>query len=229
MSNKLTLEQRIERLEAAVEIQNLMSKYQYLHSAYMNEKIVELFADRDDVTIDAPFGKWSGLDAVRRCFGVLFEKDLTPRDLRGELVEHTLTTPIIEVAGDARTAKVVWNSPGFEAHKFFWVEGSPHIAFWNWLKYSVDFIRTDKGWRIWHLRIYTTFASDYNTSCVDGEHPPEPPLNAGKARFNEPPAASTRYSKDRAPQLIPVPPEPYDTYEQGTDGAPERAALPTGQ
>ncbi|MGU7773516.1 nuclear transport factor 2 family protein [Burkholderia sp. MR1-5-21] len=213
MNSRLSLEKRIQRLEAAVEIQNLMSKYQYLHSAYLNERIVELFADRDDLSIDAPFGRYYGRDAARRCFGVLFEKDLTPRDLRGEMVEHTLTTPIIEVAGDAQTAKAVWNSPGHEAHKFFWVEGSPRIAFWNWLKYSVDFIRTEAGWRIWHLRVYSTFAADYYKSWVDAVPPPEPPLNEGDATYDEPPRPSTSYSTDRVPQLVPVPPEPYETFE----------------
>jgi len=208
----LTLEQRIERLEAAQEIQNLMSKYQYLHSAFMNGKIVELFAERDDDFIDAPFGRWMGKDAARRCFGVLFEKELTPRDLRGELVEHTLTTPIIQVAGDGQTAKAVWNSPGHEIHKFFWVKESPRIEFWYWCRYSVDFIKTDKGWRIWHLRIYQTFAADYLKGLVHAEAPPEPPEPVGVAACDMPIVERTKYSFDRAPQLIPVPPEPYDTF-----------------
>lgn len=212
MNNSLSLETRIERLEAAIEVQNLMSRYQYLHSAFRNAQIVELFADRDDVTIDGPFGRYFGRDAAQRCFGILFEEDLTPRDLRGEIVEHTLTTPIIEVAGDAQTAKAVWNSPGQEAHKFFWVEGSPRIAFWYWCKYSVDFIKTEDGWRIWHLNVYPTFAADYYRSWAEGTPPPEPPLAAGKAKYDEPPSVDTRYRLDRAPDLIPVPPVPYATW-----------------
>ena len=212
MTEELSLETRIARLEAAQACQNIMSKYQYLHSAYMNKEIVKLFADRDDIIIDMPFGRWNGPDAAKRCFGVLFEEELTPRDLRGEFVEHTLTTPIIEVAGDAQTAKAVWNSPGHEAHKFFWLEGAPRIAFWYWCKYSVDFIKTDDGWRIWHLAVYQSFAADYNTSIVNGDPPPEPPEPVGWARFDIPAKDTTKYSLDRAPQLIPVPPEPYHTY-----------------
>ncbi|OIJ65012.1 nuclear transport factor 2 family protein [Streptomyces mangrovisoli] len=204
---------RIERLEAVVEVQNVMSKYEYLHSAYMNDRIVELFADRDDIVIDMPFGRWYGKDAARRCFGVAFGEELTPRDLRGELVDHTLTTPVIEVAKDARTAKAVWNSPGHEAHRFFWVDGSPRIAFWYWCKYAVDFIRTEHGWRIWHLAVHQTFAADYDKSVVAGEAPPEPPMPTGWAAPDEPAADSTVYDAQRAPRLIPVPPEPYDTFE----------------
>lgn len=213
MDTKTSLELRIERLEAVNAIQNLMSTYEYLHSAYLNERIVELFADRDDVLLDFPFGRWFGKNAARRCFGVLFEKDLNPRDLRGEIVEHTLTTPIIEVAGDGQTAKAVWNSPGQEAHRFFWAEGQPRIAFWNWLKYQVDFIKTDEGWKIWHLHVYPTLIADYYTSWVDGEAPPEPPTPAGEAACDEPASESTIYSVDKPPQLIPVPPVPYETYE----------------
>lgn len=211
MESNVSLEKRIERLEAVVEVQNLMSKYEYLHSAYMNAKIVDLFADRDDVSIDAQFGRWKGRDAARRCFGVLFEKELT-RDTRGEMAEHTLTTPIIQVAGDAQTAKAVWNSPGHEVHHFFWEEKPARKAFWNWLRYSVDFIKTEDGWRIWHLRMYPTFVADYYTSIVDGEPPREPPLPGGESACDEPLEGTTIYRVDKAPQLIPPPPEPYETY-----------------
>ena len=210
---------RIERLEAAQAIQNVMSTYEYLHSAYRNADIVGLFADVDDVLIEMPAGIWRGRDAAHRCFGVTFEKELTKPDRRGELVEHTLTTPIIEVAGDAKTARAVWNSPGHEVHRFFWVEESPRIEFWYWCTYSVDFLRTDEGWKIWHLHVYQTWASEVGKSVVDSPVPPEPPIPNGPGRPDEPISFDTKYSVDRAPQLVPVPPKPYDTYVV-EDGVP---------
>ena len=51
---------RIERLEAAQAVQNVMSTYEYLHSAYRNADIVELFAEVDDLLIEMPAGVWRG-------------------------------------------------------------------------------------------------------------------------------------------------------------------------
>jgi len=203
---------RIDRLEAAQACQNLMSKYEYLHSAYLNARIVELFAERDDIECNMPFGRWVGPDAARRCFGVMFEKELTARDRSGELVEHHLTTPIIEVAGDGRTAKGTWWSPGHEAHTFFWEEGSPRIAFWYYCRYEVDFIKTDQGWKFWHLNVHQTWASEVNSSVVNSVPPPEPPTPKGWGAPDEELQSLTTYKADRAPQLIPAPPEPYSTY-----------------
>lgn len=214
MSSIDDLARRIERLEAAQEIQNVMGRYQYLHSAYMNAEMVDLFADRDDLAIEFPTGGFYGRDAARRLFGTFFDKELVPRDRGGELVEHLLTTPVIEVAGDAQTAKAVWNSPGHEVHQFFWVEGEPHIEFWYWCKYQVDFIKTDEGWKIWHLNVYQTWASEVNSSLVSSDAPPEPPVPpSGPSAPDTPLKVETRYSRNRSPQLIPAPPEPYDTFE----------------
>lgn len=204
---------RIERLEAAQAVQNVMSTYEYLHSAYRNGDIPELFADVEDLLIEMPAGIWRGRDAAYRCFGVTFEKELTKPDRSGELVEHTLTTPIIEVAGDGQTAKAVWNSPGHETHRFFWVEGSPRYEFWYWCTYAVDFLKTDDGWKIWHLHVYQTWASEVGKRVFDPDAaPPEPPIPNGPGRPDEPISLQTKYSLSRAPELIPVPPKPYDTY-----------------
>jgi hypothetical protein len=197
---------QIQRLQATVAVQNLMSSYQYYHSAYRNDLIVDLFADRDDLLIEMPAGVWRGRDAAYRCFGVTFTKVLPARDLRGELVEHHLTTPIIEVAADARTATATWWSPGHEAHKFFWVAGAPRIAFWYFCRYSVDFIDTESGWKIWHLHVYQTWAADYRRSVIDGPPPPEPPIPGGPGGPDHPIEVETKYSLDRAPQLLPAPP-----------------------
>jgi len=46
----LNLERRISRIEAYIEIQNLMSNYAYLHSANRHQETAELYAlDTDDV------------------------------------------------------------------------------------------------------------------------------------------------------------------------------------
>lgn len=206
------LQLQIERLQAVQAVQNVMSTYQYLHSAFRNDLIVDLFAEVDDLLIEMPAGVWRGKDAAYRCFGVTFTKELTPRDLSGELVEHTLTTPIIEVAGDGLTAKAAWNSPGHEVHRFFWLEGSPRIEFWYWCSYNVDFLKTDDGWKIWKLHVYQTWAGEAGKTIVDTPAPPEPPIPNGPGKPDVPIQRETKWTPERSPMLIPVPPKPYDTY-----------------
>lgn len=210
MSDKDDLALQLERLNAIQAVQNVMGSYQYFHSAFRNDLIVDLFAEVDDLLIEMPAGVWHGRDAAYRCFGVTFHKELQPRDLRGELVEHTLTTPVIEIAGDGRTARAVWNSPGHETHKFRWLEGNPRIEFWYWCAYAVEFLKTDQGWKFWHLHVYQTWASEVTKSIVEHPAPTEPPIPSGPGKPDSEIPFETRYSLDRAPQLL-VPPRPYAT------------------
>lgn len=64
---------------------------------------------------------------------------------------HTQTTPIIEVAGDGKTAKGIWYSPGIGTNVEI-TNGKPEISGgWFWEKYAVDFVKEDGKWKIWHL------------------------------------------------------------------------------
>jgi len=66
----------------------------------------------------------------------------------GSMIMHTLTTPIIEVAGDGRTAKGMWYSPGQVTE--IGSDGKP-IAMWMWEKYGVDFVKEGGKWKLWHI------------------------------------------------------------------------------
>ena len=76
-------------------------------------------------------------------------------------------------------------------HRFFWVEGSPTYEFWYWCSYNVDFIKTDAGWKIWHLHVYQTWASEVGKTIFDGA-PPEPPIPNGPGKPDEPLAEETK-------------------------------------
>lgn len=83
-----------------------------------------------------------------------------PPTTKGLMIEHTLTTGMIEVADDRGTAKGIWISPG---HETFPMAGEcrPH---WSWGRYGVDFVREDGQWKIWHLHVLTTFRTPYDQS-----------------------------------------------------------------
>ncbi|MBP3042411.1 nuclear transport factor 2 family protein [Arthrobacter sp. zg-ZUI227] len=213
MSEFAEVVRRLERLEAVHEIENLMGRYAFYHSAYRDDLIPPLFADREDLVVEMPFGTFTGRDAARRAWAPPPMKAPT-RDLAGEYAEHLLTTPVVEVARDGRTARAAWISPGAEAHHLGWVEGNPLRGLWYWGRYSADFVREDDAWRLWHFRLSATFITDYSASFTDVaaqlSPPPLPP--AGGNGPDAPPRGQVPYSPVWDPRELALAPEPYDTF-----------------
>lgn len=206
---------RIERLEDAWAIENLMSRHEYLHAANRNdEELKTCFAlTRPDLSFEPEdWGVWEGPDAVRNCY-----VEGAPPPIPGMLTEHATTTGLVEVAGDGLTAKAVWISPG---HETFAGPGLPPAPFWSWGRYGVDLVKEDGTWKFWHFHIYTTFRTPFATSWVDnavgpraiafeeGETPPGMPSPTRPVTQNAP------YHPDRAPRLLPEPPSPYRSFDQ---------------
>ncbi|TMR24943.1 nuclear transport factor 2 family protein [Nonomuraea turkmeniaca] len=213
MSDLAEVIRRVERLEAVHEIENLMGRYEFYHSAYRDEMIPPMFADRDDLMVEMPFGTFLGRDAALRVWAGVSAEDAPPRDLTGEYVEHLLTTPVIEVARDGLTAKAAWISPGAEAHHFGWEDGNPLRGFWYWGRYAADFIRQNGVWKIWHMTLSTTFTTDYNSSYTDVEAKlSEPPIPSGPHGPDAPPRRQVTYSPTWDPRALELAPEPYDTF-----------------
>ena len=65
-----SLEKRVQRLEDIHEIQNLMSRYEYLHTAGLHEETAEMFAKnipgvRAEI---GPWGVYEGTEGIRRLY-----------------------------------------------------------------------------------------------------------------------------------------------------------------
>lgn len=221
----MTLEERIRRLEDLHEIQNLMSRHEYMLSALENEReFEELFArDAPGVTFEAEgLGVWEGRTSIRQSYVdalqslVQAHADAMPTEASdpsaGFMWEHCLTTPVIEVAQDGRTAKGMWTSPGAEALAL----GGELVAQWNWVRYGIDFIKEDGRWKFWHFHIYRTFATPFHKSWVETAlEAPEPEV--APADFPQPDRPNTYhdpYSLTRVPSRAPRPPEPYRTFDE---------------
>lgn len=204
---------RITRLEDIQEIHNIMGRRAYLHSAGRHDReIEELWSTQDDVVFEAEdMGAWTKLSSIKRSY---VTGNPFPHGTKGLLVEHTLTTPVVEIAEDGLTAKGVWISPG---HETFPVGDKPK-AHWSWGRYAVDFRKEGGKWKIWHLHVLTTFRTTFDQDWVETaldkpKHLPsdgEPMESIGAAdrgvSWNKP------YHPDRAPEFQPVPPDPYKTW-----------------
>jgi hypothetical protein len=205
---------RITRLEDIQEIHNIMGRRAYLHSAGRHDReIEELWSTRDDVVFEAEdMGAWTKLSSIKNSY---VSGNPFPSGTKGLMIEHTLTTPVIEIAEDGQTAKGVWISPG---HETFPVADGPPKAHWSWGRYAVDFRKEDGKWKIWHLHVLTTFRTPFGQDWVETatkrpDYLPEegqPQDSIGFAdrgvSFNEP------YHPDRAPKYQPVPPDAYKAW-----------------
>lgn len=210
-----TLEQRLQRLDAIHEIENLMGRYAYFHVANLHDQCFKLSAlDTPGVRVDLPFGVYEGRAGLERLYlGFFGVADRTPA---GRMHMHTMTTRVIEVADDLRTARGTWMSPGHATDKF---QGETLRASWRWVKYGCDFVREKGGWRIWHLRVHGIFATPYASSWVDSQprgEPRTPPPMPAEFAPDRPSEGFWQYREDAVIPNEPATPEPYATFDELT-------------
>ena len=207
---ELTVQEKAQRLWDIHEIKNLMGKYAYYHNAHEHMYTVNLFALKTEgvcVENDS-LGIFEGPEGIRKFFYDFHT--YMDGDRRGSFNIHMLTTEVIEVAGDGKTAKAVWMSPGVETRK----DSGKLKASWCWGKYGVDFIKEDGLWKFWHFIITTELYVDYYTSWVDYS----PTTSERKLPASDKPSrfGTLAYSTKGVSRLVPAPPEPYETYNGDT-------------
>ncbi len=209
---KKSLEERIERLEAAHQIQNLMSRYAYLHTAGRHDEIVALYAQKTPgVRIDLlDWGVYEGTEGIRRLARVY---KFLERERIGELHMRTFTTTVIEVAGDGKTAKGLWIAPGLETVP---LGGGKGQAFWAWVKFAVDFVKEDGEWKFWHVNVYGIFMTPYEKSWAETTPAPTPSMQQDELKPDRPSTHRWAYSPTGKQELVPAPPEPYETFDEKT-------------
>jgi len=148
------------------------------------------------------------------------------------LIVHTLTTPVIEVAGDGLTAQGVWISPGVETvpgghtapaqlEDGVWVSAEEQIdladqgfrATWAWVRYGVDFVVEDGEWRIWRLAIHRLFTALHDQDWLDTlpRHLPPFPDELKPNRANP---HDWVFSRDAVIENVPAPPKRYETWDE---------------
>jgi hypothetical protein len=164
------MQRLLERQQSRDDILNLMGRYQYYHTGGQMSRIGrELFAwwlpdARCEYGPLGVFGAEKSLqffDAMTQLF-----TGGQPVCLPGLLEIHQITTPVVEVAEDNQTAKGMWMSTG--AILMLHDEGAEEGRSFTWDsgKYAVDFIRTEQGWRVWHLHVCDLWRTDFTHDPV---------------------------------------------------------------
>lgn len=228
---------QIERLKAVTAIQNTMARYETFHLVGTEiGNTPQCFALwRDDVTVEVSDGGIVyGAKNVETYWTSMAPKD--GKDKNGCIFFHTLATPCIQVAGDSKTAKVTWASPGFEADCGKNVmDGSDHMAVWCFGKYGMDFIKNPKTgeWKIWHQHWFRTTRNDYHKDFVEfarqeDENKDKPrvmPSGGVPTSGPDGKAMATQTPRNNLPTVFhsplsglvphhpfPIDPDPYETY-----------------
>ncbi|TXS90338.1 nuclear transport factor 2 family protein [Parahaliea maris] len=243
-----------EAAYAALQVQNTMSRHAYYHAAGMNlEEVDTLWVDPKgpnaaSATFASPMWVMAGLETVRNAYGkenqANREKALkaiqavdpsiefTAANLGAghEWAMHTNTTPIIEVAGDGKTAKGVWYSPGVGLMAKVTDDDAEVNSVFFWEKYAADFIKENGKWKIWHLQMAYDFTPGFPKEMIEaieiingsltpagddgpmrqaGERMAELPPGFQKPAYSYPP-----YSPTRPGLIYPRLPEPYYTFSE---------------
>ena len=164
------LEQEVYLLRDAREIANLQGRYIYYLQAHQYDKIVELFAQREPVSIEMDnLGKFLGRGKVTQVFTKVLKPLYT---MKGAMGLHMLTTPVVEVHPSRRRAWGMWHTLGCNTQPDFVgkdteVTAEPElIALWQQGKYFIDFVREDGEWRWQNFRWYVNFRTPYDAGWV---------------------------------------------------------------
>jgi len=167
-----------EKALAAIEVQNVFSKHCYYHEAGKHRaEMLDIWVKKDGEFAKSakwtqPMGMNIGYDAIWQFYVLNKEKSLAqnlediskadpsvkniPENLGagGEWASHTQSTAVIEVAGDGKTAKGIWESPGLHFTAQVKDGKISKSGSWFWEKYGADFVKEDGKWKIWHISMY---------------------------------------------------------------------------
>lgn len=132
---------------------------------------------------------------------------------------HTVTTPMLYIAGDGATARGLWYSAGQET--IMQADGTAK-AYWTMDNMAADFVKEDGQWKIWHLVVCSDFFVEAGTDFKTGTLEPLTGPDPFRDEFGTPDIPMTvhnpRYNlSDNYPPM----PLPYETYTISGSMAPE--------
>jgi hypothetical protein len=227
---------KVQREADAREVANVMGRRANLYSANRPDLIVELFASKQPDVSFAMNGNFMlvGYDKIKSAFGPdparaqrsleqlkkIYPQlnDKPENQGAGDFRLHSLMSPVIEVAGDGKTAKGFWQTigPAYQINN-----GEPY-AMMSFEKYAVDFIKEDGQWKIWHLQVFIDssyrFDKPFSEQIKDKMNPsamgPDG-MAAGSSPYQE-------WSPIVAPKQIELP-KPYQTFSETFSYGPPAA------
>ena len=133
------------------------------------------------------------------------------------MILHAVSTPLIEVAEDLKTAKGMFYSPGYVTT--IEANGTPY-ARWVMQRYAVDFIYED-SWKIWHLFVGTDMQCRAGQPYEDLPVDLDPKDDPVAVEFGTPTLPMDAYNTRYNYYPYPIIPEPYATFSETVSCGPE--------
>jgi hypothetical protein len=208
--SEFELERLLMAKMAERDCQNLIGRYCHYRTACRTDDILAIWSAEPDARVEMPWGVYDGPEGVRR----LFTQELTAHDdlsaRRGKLDIDALSTGVIEVAADVKTARGAWFSQGLRTR----ADQGEAECDWYWTKLAVDFRYEADSWKLWHMAYFPMLASPYQTPWYD-----VPKLTVEQFSAYHPdrkPTARTLWSFHRDNQYPlghPATPKPYDNFD----------------
>lgn len=227
--DNMELAEKLEKIQLELERQDafraclgLMAKYQIYHHPFTAMGKRNIFAgSMPDVSLETGAMRQIGIDSIMEG-----QKLFTTAPLNGEWWLHPVTTPMIEVAGDGKTARGLFFSLGPEANRE--IKDGQARGYWSCGKYTVDFIKENGEWKIWHIRWWRMFKTGFDKSWTEpvvvkapwsGNKVADKVLGGSQVKRHLEPSKFTKtdYNPDRPMACIPWFPEPYDTWHEGDE------------
>jgi SnoaL-like domain/EF hand len=236
---KMKNQPKVDKAAEALEIQNLMSRRMFYHSVGRNELELALWSKTQPIRWAQNQGCWLGMDSLKVYYDDVNRqmqaaeltrlsqanpaiKNVPENRFIGNTILHTLTTPIIEIAGDGQSAKGVWYTPGAILAPG---EGKgAGEAMWIWERYGVDLIKEEGRWALLHVQVNTDFAGPIGQPLSKQGFDAAAMGSEGGAQSSAPavkvpgPDVAVRiyeeFGPTRLPRLEPRLPEPYRTLSE---------------
>ena len=229
-------ERIMDQWEALRAVKNLMGKYVNCLLLNRVQDLWPLFWSKtqQDVSLGLNNGYYVGAADIQTYYAAMYDGNMRKAKLLqsslperlgslsdeelygvGPFHVHPLGSPVIEIAGDGKTAKGIWHCMG--AYADIGTDGPS--SSWLWGYYAGDFVREEDGWRIWHLLYLRDVDHTCGQSWADPEKPGEDlPEFQAMAEFHLPaPTVEktlwTLYHPRRVHMAPPRIPEPYDTFQ----------------
>lgn len=165
----------LSRAYDILQIKNVMGRHAYHHALGTHRaELDEIWSAREDISWGNNWGYWVGRETMYGYYADAKEVqdeatlrlmakanptiEVKPENFQmGALLMHTLTTPLVEVAEDGKTAQGMWYSLGQVTNA-----GPDGKATGQWMheRYAVDFIKEDDQWKIWHFFVGTDLGTE---------------------------------------------------------------------
>lgn len=241
MAKEYTDEELIIRVTDMEEVKKTAYKRVYYNANEDRAKELEdLWVKSEELQKTASFGKntgfYVGMDEIKKYY-VDHHLEIRKQQLAalsaanayienteenlhlGCLVNHPISTGLVEIAEDGKTAKALFYSIGQETTAL--ADGTAE-AMWQPGKVAYDMVKEDGEWRIWHLveanDLFGEAGEDYSKQEVYHNYE----TNPIDIEFGTPTVPVITHNTDfNWWDNYPTPPEPYETWSDEISYGPE--------